>query len=38
MWDSEQLADFLVWMRGRPDFYTAHVPVGKGMELSVIVR
>ena len=34
----EQLADFLAWMRGRTDFYSAHVPVGNGMELSVKLR
>lgn len=31
----EQLADFLAWIRGRPDFCSAHVPIGNGMELSV---
>jgi len=31
----EQLANFLAWIRGRPDFCSAHVPVGNGMELSV---
>ena len=30
-----QLADFLGWICGRPDFCSAHVPVGNGMELSV---
>ena len=34
----EQLADFLAWIRGRPDFCSAHVPVGNGMELSVRLR
>jgi len=34
----EQLADFLAWIRGRPDFCSAHVPVGNGMELSVKLR
>jgi predicted O-methyltransferase YrrM len=32
---AEQLADFLVWIRQRPDFYSAHVPIGNGMEVSV---
>ena len=32
---SDQLAGFLAWMRGRPDFCSAHVPVGNGMELSI---
>lgn len=31
----EQLAGFLTWIRGRPDFCSVHVPVGNGMELSV---
>ena len=31
----EQLADFLAWIRGRPDFCSAHVPIGNGMELSI---
>jgi predicted O-methyltransferase YrrM len=35
---SEQLADFLAWIRGRPDFCSAHVPVGNGMELSIKLR
>lgn len=35
---SEQLAGFLAWIRGRPDFCSAHVPVGNGMELSVRLR
>ncbi len=34
----EQLAYFLTWIRGRPDFCSAHVPVGNGMELSVRLR
>lgn len=33
-----QLADFLVWIRGRPDYCSAHVPVGNGMEMSVRIR
>jgi predicted O-methyltransferase YrrM len=31
----EQLARFLAWIRGRADFYSAHVPIGNGMEMSV---
>ena len=31
----KQLADFLAWIRGRPDFCSAHVPIGNGMEMSV---
>lgn len=31
----EQLAGFLAWIRGRPDFCSAHVPIGNGMELSI---
>lgn len=34
----EQLAGFLAWIRRRPDFCSAHVPVGNGMELSVKLR
>ena len=35
---SEQLTGFLTWIRGRSDFFSAHVPVGNGMELSVRFR
>lgn len=31
----KQLADFLAWIRGRPDFCSAHVPIGNGMEMSI---
>jgi len=30
-----KLAEFLAWIRHRCDFFSAHVPVGNGMELSV---
>lgn len=30
-----ELAPFVRWIRGRPDFYSVPVPVGNGMELSV---
>lgn len=35
---SDQLAGFLDWIRRRPDFCSAPVPVGNGMELSVRLR
>ena len=35
---SEQLAGFLAWIRGRSDYFSTHVPVGNGMEMSVRIR
>jgi predicted O-methyltransferase YrrM len=32
---AEQLAPFLAWIHGRPDFRTAVLPVGNGMAMSV---
>jgi predicted O-methyltransferase YrrM len=29
------LAEFLAWIRQRDDFYSAHLPIGNGMEMSV---
>jgi predicted O-methyltransferase YrrM len=30
-----ELAEFVAWIRERPDFHSSHVPIGNGMELSV---
>ncbi len=32
---AEQLGRFVEWVRGRDDFFSAHVPVGSGMEMTV---
>ena len=32
---ADELADFVEWVRANSDFYSAHVPVGNGMEMSV---
>ena len=31
----DELADFVKWVRANSDFYSAGVPVGNGMEMSV---
>lgn len=31
----DQLAEVVSWLRGRSDFFSTHVPIGNGMELSV---
>jgi predicted O-methyltransferase YrrM len=30
-----ELAEFLAWIRAHPGFFSAHVPIGNGMEMSV---
>ena len=32
---SAQLAEFMAYMRRRPDFHTVNVPIGNGMDMSV---
>ncbi|MFQ5413477.1 MAG: O-methyltransferase [Phycisphaerae bacterium] len=34
---ADQLAEFVCWVRDRDDFFSTHVPIGNGMEMSVKV-